>query len=231
MALPRMKVQEFTRCGIESDFSYQSPAKTGDDLSMLLRNDLHRETWDAGNGQQLNCHSRVWPAKEDCVEKSSGRVLVVEDSEPFQKFIRSTLRETPQLQIVGEVSDGLEAVRKAEALQPDLIVLDVGLPSLNGIEVARRIRKVSPRSRILFLSQESSADVVQAALGTGARGYVVKTDAGRELEEAVNKVLRGEHFVGARFTGHDFGIHAEASKGAQSRVAGAPLYEHIQIAH
>jgi CheY-like chemotaxis protein len=231
MALPGMKVQEFGRCGIESDFSYQSPDKTGDDSSMLVRNDRRCGTWDSSNSQQLNCHSRVWPAKGDCVEKSSGRVLVVEDSEPFRKFICSTLRETPQLQIVGEVADGLEAVRKAEELQPDLIVLDVGLPSLNGIEVARRIRKLSPKSKILFVSQESSADVVQAALGTGARGYVVKTDAGRELFEAVNTVLRGEHFIGARFAGHDFGVQAGASNGAQSRAAGTPLYEHIQIAH
>jgi DNA-binding NtrC family response regulator len=74
----------------------------------------------------------------------------------------------------------------------------------NGIEVARRIRKVSPGSKILFVSQESSADAVQEALGTGARGYVVKTDAGRELVEGVNAVLRGERFVGRRFSGHDF---------------------------
>jgi DNA-binding NarL/FixJ family response regulator len=75
----------------------------------------------------------------------------------------------------------LEAVQKALELQPDLILLDIGLPRLNGIEVARRIRKVSPGSKILFVSQESSADAVQEALGTGARGYVVKTDAGTEL--------------------------------------------------
>lgn len=231
MSMPRMKVQEFASFGAKSGFSYQSPIKIDDDLSVLLRNDLHCETWDSGNSQQQNCHSRVWPAKGEWVETSSEAVLVVDDSEPFRKFICSTLRETPELQIVGEVSDGLEAVRKAAELQPGLIVLDVGLPSLNGIEVARRIRKVSPRSKILFLSQESSADVVQAAIGAGALGYVVKTDAGRELAEALNKVLRDEHFVGARFTGYDFGLHAGASTGAQSRVGGTPLHEHIEIAH
>jgi DNA-binding NarL/FixJ family response regulator len=89
------------------------------------------------------------------------------------------------LQIVCEVSDGLEAVHKAEELQPDLILLDVGLPSLNGIEAARRIRKVARKSKILFLSQESSADVVQEALGTGAAGHVVKAHAGSELLTAV----------------------------------------------
>ena len=70
------------------------------------------------------------------------RVLVVEDSEPFWKLICSTLGKRPELQIVGEVSDGLEAVQKAEELQPDLILLDIGLPTLGGIEAARRIRKL-----------------------------------------------------------------------------------------
>ena len=106
--------------------------------------------------------------------------------------------------VIGVGSDGLEAVQKAEELQPDLILLDIGLPSLNGIEVARQIRKLSPKSKILFVSQESSADVVWEALGTGAQGYVVKSDAGSELLEGVNAVLRGEQFVSARFAGHDF---------------------------
>ena len=137
------------------------------------------------------------------LEGSTARVLVVEDYEPFRRFICSTLRKRPELQIVGEVSDGLEAVQKAEELQPDLIVLDIGLPSLNGIEAARRIRKLSPKSKILFVSQESSADVVQEALATGAQGYIVKTDAGRELLRAVNAVLRGGQFVSKRVSGCD----------------------------
>ena len=132
------------------------------------------------------------------------RVLVVEDYEPFQRFVVSILEAQPELQIICKVSDGLEAVRKAEELQPDLVLLDIGLPSLNGIEVARQIRKLSPESKILFVSQESSADVVQGALGTGAQGYVVKSDAGRELLEGVNTVLRGERFVSNRFSGDEF---------------------------
>lgn len=93
--------------------------------------------------------------------------------------------------MVGEASDGLEAVHKSEELQPDLIVLDLGLPTLNGIEAARRIRQLSPRSKILFLSQESSTDVVREALGSGAQGYLVKTQAGSELLPAVDAVLQG----------------------------------------
>jgi DNA-binding NarL/FixJ family response regulator len=138
------------------------------------------------------------------LEGSTARILVVDDYDPFRRFICSTLRKRPELQIVDEVSDGLEAVQKAEELQPDLIVLDIGLPSLNGIEAARQIRKLSPKSKILFVSQESSADVVQEALALGALGYIVKVDAGKELLTAVNAVLRGDRFVGNRFAAYDF---------------------------
>jgi DNA-binding NarL/FixJ family response regulator len=159
-------------------------------------------------------------------------VLVVEDSEVFRKFICATLGKRPELQIVGEAIDGLEGVQRAEQLQPDLIVLDIGLPSLNGIEVAGRIRKLSRQSRILFVSQETSTDVVQAALATGARGYVLKTDAGRELMEAVNAVLRGDQFVSRRFSGHDFvgASEAEVSQELRTHSAFAPVPS-PQIAH
>ena len=120
---------------------------------------------------------------------------MVDDYEPFRRFVCSTLGKRPDLQVVCEVSDGLEAVQKAEELQPDLIVLDIGLPSLNGIEAARRIRKLSPKSKILFASQESSADIVQHALSSGALGYVVKGRAASELLTAVEAVLRNEQFV------------------------------------
>jgi len=138
------------------------------------------------------------------METSSIRVLVVEDSEEFRKFICSTLGERPEFQIVGEDADGLQALQRADELQPDLILLDIGLPSLNGIEVARQILKLSPKSKILFVSQESSTDVVREALGTGAHGYVVKIDAGSELLIGVNAVLRGNQFVSRRFAGDDF---------------------------
>src|SRR3954452_9889582 len=129
------------------------------------------------------------------------RVLIVEDYEPFRRFLRSTVEQRPATQIVGEATDGLEAVQKAEELQPDLILFDVGLPKLNGIEAARRIRTVSPESKILFVSQESSADVVQEVLRLGALGYVAKTDAGSELLTAVEAICEGRRFVSAGLVG------------------------------
>jgi DNA-binding NarL/FixJ family response regulator len=125
------------------------------------------------------------------------RVLVVEDFPPFRRFTCSILEKRCDLQVICEVSDGLEAVQKAGELKPDLILLDIGLPSLNGIEAARRIRKLSPESKIIFLSQESSPDVVQHALSAGASGYVVKTKAASQLLSAVEAVVAEKQFVGA----------------------------------
>ncbi|MGB6676926.1 MAG: response regulator transcription factor [Terriglobales bacterium] len=158
------------------------------------------------------------------MQTASIRVLVVEDSEPFRKFVCSTVGKRSELQIVGEVSDGLEAVKKAEELQPDLILLDIGLPTLGGIEAARRIREFSPESRILFVSQETSADVVQGAFAEGAKGYVVKTDARRELLTAVDAVLRGELFVSDRFSGRDFlGDSVDAVASEEFRTISGPI--------
>ena len=127
---------------------------------------------------------------------STVRVLVVEDFEPFRRFISSTLEKRRDLQIICEVSDGLEAVKKAEELKPDLILMDIGLPGLNGLDAARQIRKLAPESKIIFLSQESSPDIVQEALNLGALGYVVKARAGSELLPAVQSVLLEKQFVG-----------------------------------
>ena len=134
---------------------------------------------------------------------STIRVLVVDDYEPWRRFVCSTLQKRPELQIVGEVSDGLEAVQQAEQLQPDLILLDIGLPTLNGIESARRIREASPTSKILFASEHRSVDAAKEALSTGAGGYVVKSDAASELLSAVEAVLQGKKFVSASLAGHD----------------------------
>jgi DNA-binding NarL/FixJ family response regulator len=113
------------------------------------------------------------------------------------------LRNNPQIQFITEVADGLQAVEKARELQPDLILTDIGLPGLNGIEAARRIKILSPRSKLIFVSQQSAVDVVREAFRAGASGYVVKSDAGGELLAALDAVLAGKHFVGNRLAGQD----------------------------
>jgi CheY-like chemotaxis protein len=113
------------------------------------------------------------------------------------------LQVRPEYQVIGEASDGSEAVQRAEELKPDLIVLDISLPKLNGIEATRRIRHLSPSSKIIFLSQYNSLDVVQAALSTGALGYVCKTDAGRALLPAADAALRGKQFVSSSIKGFE----------------------------
>ena len=130
------------------------------------------------------------------------RVLVVDDYEPWHGFVSTTFQRQPELKIIGRVSDGLEAVQKAQELQPELILLDIGLPTLNGIEAARRIRAVSPASKILFVSENRSVDVAQEALSTGADGYVDKSAAASELLPAVEAVLQGKKFVSASLAGH-----------------------------
>lgn len=120
---------------------------------------------------------------------------MVEDFEPFRRLIRSRLQKQPDLQVIDEVVDGLDAVEKAKELRPDLILLDIGLPGLNGIDAARRIHKLVPESKIVFLSMEDSADVVQEALNLGALGYVVKAHVVGELLAAVEAVRQGRQFL------------------------------------
>jgi DNA-binding NarL/FixJ family response regulator len=154
---------------------------------------------------------------------SSIRILVVDDYRPFRQWVCSTLGKKPELQVVGEASDGLEAVQKAVELKPDLILLDLGLPKLNGIEAARRIRKLSPESKILFVSQQSSADIVQEALISGALGFVVKAHAGTELLTGVEAVLQGKQFVSIGLASHNFTNPTDAQVRDRPRLQEALL--------
>jgi len=119
----------------------------------------------------------------------------VDDFEPWRRFVSTTLQSHPELEIIGEAADGLMAVQKAEELQPDLILLDIGLPALNGIESARRIQHLSPKSKILFISEHRSLDMAKAALSAGGHGYVVKSDAASGLLPAIRAVLQGKSFA------------------------------------
>lgn len=118
------------------------------------------------------------------------RILVADDFAPWRAKVRRILRVRPEFQIVSEASDGLEAVEKAGELRPDVVLLDVGMPDLSGIEAAERIRQVSPESKIVFVSQHASEEVISAALAAGAEGYVLKLNAATELIPAIAAALR-----------------------------------------
>jgi DNA-binding NarL/FixJ family response regulator len=129
------------------------------------------------------------------LEKPILRVLIVEGHEPMRKFIAIKLRGKLQLRIVAEVAGGVDAVQKAEELRPDLIVMDVGLPRLDGIEATRHIQKVHPKSKILFVTENCSPDVAEEALRSGGLGYVLKSNAEEHLLPAVDAVLRSKWFI------------------------------------
>ena len=128
------------------------------------------------------------------------RILVVDDSEPWRQQVCSILQTRPGLRVIAQAADGLEAVQKAQELKPDLILLDIGLPSLNGIEVAHQVSRRIPDATILFVSQNNDPDLVAVARSNGAKGYVLKIDVNRELLLAIEAVLRGEHFASTGLT-------------------------------
>ena len=130
------------------------------------------------------------------------RILVVDDFAPWREHVRSILQRQPQYKVVGEAADGFEGVEKSEILQPELILLDVGLPKLNGIEAAREIQERAPMSKVLFVTENRSRKVARDALRTNALGYLVKSDGASELLRAVQAVLQGKEFISKSLNGH-----------------------------
>ena len=138
------------------------------------------------------------------------RILITDDYPDWRRQVRLLLQARPEWQVIAEARDGSEAVQKVEELKPDLILLDIGLPKLNGIEAAWRIRQLFPSSKIVFLSQNNDRDVVRAALSAGALGYVHKTDAEGELLIALDAVLRNKQSVSSSLRDSEFtGISGE----------------------
>ncbi|HEV2402015.1 MAG TPA: response regulator transcription factor [Candidatus Sulfotelmatobacter sp.] len=117
-------------------------------------------------------------------------ILIVDDSADWRAQAREILQDHGQWHIVGEACDGLQAIRKAEELDPDLVLLDIGMPVMNGLEAAAQIRQTSPRSKIVFVTQENDPEIISAALAAGASGYVRKTHAGHRLLDAMASALR-----------------------------------------
>ena len=123
----------------------------------------------------------------------SANVLVADDVFDWRVQIRSMVRRRPEWRVICEACDGLQAAEKAAELRPDIVLLDIGMPVLNGIEAAKRIRQTSPTSKIIFVTQDNDEDVRMAALASGAEEYVVKANAATELLPAIDAALANGH--------------------------------------
>jgi DNA-binding NarL/FixJ family response regulator len=147
------------------------------------------------------------------------RVLVVYDHDIVRRGIRSLLSGDSELDIICETSTGEEAVAKAQEHSPDIVLLDIRLPGINGLEAARRIRAVSPRSHILFMSQYDSQEMVQEAFRAGGTGYLLKAEAARELSSAIRAVLGGTRYLSKSIT---FAGQSASQSASQPRVRSIP---------
>ena len=118
------------------------------------------------------------------------RALVVDDFEKWRRYVCSALQQIPGVEVVGQAADGLDAIQKAKDLRPNLILLDIGLPRLNGIEVARRLSTISPESKIIFFTENRSSEIKEEALRAGGSAYVIKSNSESELIAAIEAVLK-----------------------------------------
>ena len=144
-------------------------------------------------------------------EMAAIRVLLVDDHEIARRGIRSVLARDANLDVIAETADGEEAVKKAGELHPAVILLDISLPGISGIQAARRIRIVSPETRIIFLSQHDSVQIAKDALSVGAHGYVVKSDAGHNLLAAISAAQEGRTFVSRSLVARGWNVPTASS--------------------
>ncbi|HKQ62924.1 MAG TPA: response regulator transcription factor [Candidatus Polarisedimenticolaceae bacterium] len=159
------------------------------------------------------------------------RILVADDHDVVRHGVIALLSKRPDWTVCGEASNGREAVEQAQRLAPDVVILDVAMPELNGLEAARRIHKALPRARLLILTMHESEQLVREMLGAGARGYLLKSDAGRDLIAAVEALEQQRTFYTASIA--DRVTDAYLSRGApappQSRQLTAREREIVQL--
>jgi len=126
------------------------------------------------------------------------KVLIADDHEIVRQGLRSMLEAQRECQVVGEAADGRQAVAMTKELNPDVVILDIGMPTLNGLEATRQILKLRPQTKVLILTMHESDSVIREVLDAGARGYILKTDAGRDLVTAVDSLRRNKTFFTSR---------------------------------
>ena len=155
------------------------------------------------------------------------RILIADDHEKVRWGLRSLLSLRPDWDICGEAVDGRDAVQKARELKPQVAVLDISMPQLNGLEAARQIRKEVPQTEVLIVSQHESSEVIAAAIDAGARGYVVKSDVPRDFLDAVEAVSRGKPVFSSRISEHQSAITpAPSDDSPQNPVPEQPAIDH-----
>jgi DNA-binding NarL/FixJ family response regulator len=150
---------------------------------------------------------------------SAIRVVLADDHKLFRLGIRALLQGCQDIRIVGEAQDGREALRVIASLSPDVALLDVTMPSLNGLEAAERIAVAFPRLRVVMLSMSGAEDTVLRALRAGAVGYLLKTADPTELELAIRAAARGERFLSSAVSGHIVAKCLEATAGEHSSLS------------
>ena len=137
-------------------------------------------------------------SEEESAYVCAARILIADDHDIVRKGLRALVQEEPSWQIVADVQDGRSAVAKTQELKPDIAILDIGMPSLNGLDATRQIVKVNPDTKVLILTMHDSEQLIQNVLNAGARGYLMKSDAGRDLVVAVRALLSGQSFFTRR---------------------------------
>jgi DNA-binding NarL/FixJ family response regulator len=138
-----------------------------------------------------------WPGRRLVREV---RVLLADDYEPWRRCVVALFLKHPEWRVIEEVCDGLDAVKKTQELNPDLVLLDLSLPKLNGVEAANRIRQTTPATKIVFITAYQDSDAIQTVLRNEAEGYVLKWEINRDLLPALETVLSGGKFVSAQLT-------------------------------
>ncbi|TMA26329.1 MAG: response regulator transcription factor [Deltaproteobacteria bacterium] len=151
------------------------------------------------------------------------RIVIADDHEVVRKGLRSLLEEQHDVEIVGEASNGREAVDKVAVLKPDVVVLDIGMPELNGLEATRQIVKATPRTEVLILTVFETEEVIREVLRAGARGYVLKSDAGRLLVSAIEAVSAHKPFFTSRVSELVLAGFLSGESRPESDSSGLPL--------